>query len=340
MSEEKWFENDKGLSVKELVAIESKYRTDSIVCAIEEIVSFKDDNDVDINAEELLVLAIEAMEREVNNGGFSQFFSNNSWRFTPYLVDCLSKIGSTQAKEMAEKAITALDIGNLTDATEYYKNMQNAIENEAVLEKLEAIDKQYYAMDENIAGLIFEFIKNNVDKYSEITKAMITNSLPAGPTSEAEIVRFEEHIGHNLSEEYRMFLLEHNGGRPKPDAFTLVMDDTEEENLVYCLFPMQDISLGNVKVEDLRSWPIHCAWQDLQDDLANLYKKELDEPLLPIGTDGSSNYFCIVLAGKQKGSILFLEHEMAETAFIADSFSGFLGALRPRERTDYAPGFD
>jgi hypothetical protein len=69
---------------------------------------------------------------------------------------------------------------------------------------------------------------------------------------------------------------------------------------VMCFFPMHDMSPGTVeveKVEELRSWPVHCAWEDLQNDLANLYEKELDEPLLPIGTDGSSNYLCVVLDG-------------------------------------------
>jgi cell wall assembly regulator SMI1 len=173
--------------------------------------------------------------------------------------------------------------------------------------------------------------------------ANIVNPLPAGSTSEAEITKFEEHIGHRLPDDYRHFLIQHNGGRPDPDAFTLVMDDVEQEDIVMCFFPMRDMSLGTVEVEkfeELRSWPVHCAWEDLQNDLENLYEIELDETLLPIGTDGSSNYFCIVLDGARKGNVLFLEHEMAETAFLAESFTAFLDSLRPRERTDYAPDFD
>ncbi len=173
--------------------------------------------------------------------------------------------------------------------------------------------------------------------------ATIVNRLPAGPTSDAEIAKFEAQIGYGLPLDYRAFLLQYNGGHPDPDAFTLVMDEREEEDIVMCFFPMRDPSLGTVQVkelEQLRSWPVHCAWEDLRDDLVNLYEIELDEPLLPIGTDGSGNYFCIVLDGSRTGSILFLEHEMAETAFLADSFDGFLASLHPRERTDYASDLD
>ena len=170
--------------------------------------------------------------------------------------------------------------------------------------------------------------------------AHIVNPLPAGPTSETEIAKFETHIGHILPDDYRAFLLKDNGGRPEPDAFTLNIWGHAEEDVVMCLFPMRDLSVGDVEVEDLeelRSWPVHCAWDDLTNDLKNLYEKELDETLLPIGTDGSSNYFCLVLDGPRRGSILFLEHEMAESELLAESFTAFLASLRERERTDYAP---
>ncbi|MCA8987708.1 MAG: SMI1/KNR4 family protein [Planctomycetaceae bacterium] len=169
--------------------------------------------------------------------------------------------------------------------------------------------------------------------------AQILNSLPAGPTSEAEIASFETHIGHRLPDDYRAFLLKENGGHPEPDAFTLNIWGRAEEDIVMCFFPMQDLSICPVDVsfDELRTWPVHCAWNDLMNDLKDLYEKELDEALLPIGTDGSGNYFCIVLDGPRRGSILFLEHEMAETELLAESFESFLASLRQRERTDYAP---
>jgi hypothetical protein len=109
-----------------------------------------------------------------------------------------------------------------------------------------------------------------------------------------------------------------------------------------CFFPMRDLKVGNVSVddlEDLRTWPLHCAWEDLQSDLENLYSEAgIEEPLLPIGTDGSGNYFCIVLNGPRTGILVFLDHETGETFRLADGFSAFLESLRERERTDYAFG--
>lgn len=169
--------------------------------------------------------------------------------------------------------------------------------------------------------------------------AKIVDPLPAGLASEAQIAAFEQHIGHPLPAAYRAFLLRHNGGHPDPDALTLNTEFGPQEDIVFCFFPLRDLGLGTVEVEELdqlKTWPLHCAWDDLQNDLVNLYEVELDEPLLPIGTDGSTNYFCVVLTGDRAGSIVFLDNETAEPTALAPGFDEFLASLRPRERTDYA----
>ena len=173
----------------------------------------------------------------------------------------------------------------------------------------------------------------------EVRMAKIVHPKPAGPADAKQIAAFEKHIGHALPTAYRDFLLKYNGGQPEPDAFVLRTDMDEMENVVMCFFPLRDLSIGKVEVEELeelRTWPLHCAWDDLQNDLENLYETELDPPLLPIGTDGSSNYISIVLAGKKAGAVVFLDHETAEDWPLAESFPAFLDSLRVRERTDYA----
>ena len=61
--------------------------------------------------------------------------------------------------------------------------------------------------------------------------ATITKSLPVGPTTEEQISKFEKHIGHRLPSGYRNFLLEHNGGKPEPDAFKMNLWGEEEEDV-------------------------------------------------------------------------------------------------------------
>jgi len=165
MSSQKWFENDSDLSVPQIVELESEFRIDSLVCAIESIIIQKDDSGDDINEAELVVLAVEAMEREVNNGGFAQFFSNDSWRFTPYLVSCLNVIGAQQAEQIAEEAINKLGVGELSDPQKYFEDIKKAAEDENITEKLHESDSKYFAMKEDIAGLLFEYIKKNINEF-------------------------------------------------------------------------------------------------------------------------------------------------------------------------------
>lgn len=173
-----------------------------------------------------------------------------------------------------------------------------------------------------------------------VAVTQIRDPFPAGPTSDADLAALERHVGYPLPAEYRRFLLEHNGGRPEPDAFPIDTGLGEQEDIVMCLFPARPPDLGAVEVNDfqgLRRWPVHCAFDDLWSDLENLYAEAgITDPLLPVGTDGSGNYFCLVLDGPRSGAVVFLDHETGETFPLGDSFGAFLGSLRPRERTDYA----
>lgn len=170
MASDQWFENNDRLSIAQIVGLEGKYRTDSLICAIEAAVLMKnEDEDADISEGELTVLAVEAMEREVNNGGFAQFFQNDSWRFTPYLPAALSRIGATKTQALVDHAIDVLGIGRLTkstDISDYYARIQTAVEKDEITDSLDALDTKYYELGEDIAGLLFQYVKQNLGEFA------------------------------------------------------------------------------------------------------------------------------------------------------------------------------
>ena len=69
-----------------------EYRTDSLVLAFEEAIQKKAESSP-ISKEERYVLAVEALEREVNNGGYDQFFLNSSHDFMDVIKEALVAIG-------------------------------------------------------------------------------------------------------------------------------------------------------------------------------------------------------------------------------------------------------
>jgi hypothetical protein len=181
MGENEWFENSTGLNVEEIIKLESEYRVDSLVCAIEEVIMKKEEEGLDLKDYECVVLAVEAMEREVNNGGFLQFFSNSSYFHTPGLVESLSAINAVKTMEIAEMAISVLDLPQIEDDNiiHYFETIQEKILESTVKSKLHEMDALYFDNQEDIAQLLFDYIKSTIDlerqRVSEAARNILLN---------------------------------------------------------------------------------------------------------------------------------------------------------------------
>jgi len=73
-----------------------------------------------LTAEERVVLAVEAVEREVNNGGYEPALHRRIEALAPYFVDSLEAVGAGEAERLTRRAIDALgskDRSRLTRST-------------------------------------------------------------------------------------------------------------------------------------------------------------------------------------------------------------------------------
>ncbi len=155
-----WLEGYSGQKAEQLLALEGKYRTDSLVSAFEQAILGKlnrEGKDA-LTEEERIVLAVEALEREVNNGGFDQFFTNSSCEFVPVIVNALRRIGCRKAANIAQRAIQATGVSELTP--EAIGDAMSA-EDGKRQGKLSRCDNSYYETAEPIADRLFAFIKAN-----------------------------------------------------------------------------------------------------------------------------------------------------------------------------------
>jgi Domain of unknown function (DUF4375) len=142
-----WLDGYSGQTVEELLALEGRYRIDSLVLAFEEAIRRKRSARHALTDEERIILAIEALEREVNNGGYVQFFTNSSREFAPTIVDSLRRIGCKKTASITQKT-EALDAAMASEV-------------EQRLAKLNQCDEAYYENAEPIAEQLFAFIKRN-----------------------------------------------------------------------------------------------------------------------------------------------------------------------------------
>jgi hypothetical protein len=148
-----------GQSTDELLALEQKFRVDSLVLAFEQAIQAKSPGSISV--EESYVLAVEGLEREVNNGGYSQFFGNSSGEFAPIIEAALRAIDCPKTADITRDAVSALRVKTLTaDAV----SAAAYSEDESIREALAACDGRYFANDEPIADRLFRWIAANKDR--------------------------------------------------------------------------------------------------------------------------------------------------------------------------------
>jgi Domain of unknown function (DUF4375) len=160
MSDLQWLDGYSGESVDELIALEGTYRIDSLVLAFEQGMDQKAARigQQKLAAEERVILAIEALEREVNNGGYGQIFVNSSREYSQIIVDARRRIGCPKTAEITQKALRIVQEAPMSD-----EEIENGTweDNEERQDALGERDSLYFKGPENIEESLFAFIKAN-----------------------------------------------------------------------------------------------------------------------------------------------------------------------------------
>ncbi|MBK9202300.1 MAG: SMI1/KNR4 family protein [Candidatus Obscuribacter sp.] len=143
------------------------------------------------------------------------------------------------------------------------------------------------------------------------------NEVKAG-LEESELSQYERQLGLKLPQQYRNFLLEFNGGSPRPSRFTFKDCDTGSQVLSFFGFG---------------------SFYDVLEELET-YGGRLPKRFFPIAAESGGNLLCISLSGEDSGNIYFWDHELEaelskgqtpdsvnNTTLVADSFSEFLDSF-------------
>lgn len=164
MSDLEWLEGYANQTSQQLIQLAGSYRTDSIVLAFEQAVQQRaaSHGDSSLNEEEWTILCIEALEREVNNGGYHQFFFNKP-EYAPRVVAALQRIGCNETARITQDAFRVL--GLPSDFTA--KDIEVALERDPDQSLIDALrdccDHAYYSSGESIGDRLFEYIKRHAD---------------------------------------------------------------------------------------------------------------------------------------------------------------------------------
>lgn len=143
------------------------------------------------------------------------------------------------------------------------------------------------------------------------------------PITTEELANLETRLSFEFPEEYRKFLLVHNGGRPDHPCFLFKRKQSDDsDSLVNCFF-----SINGSEYTDFET-------------LFRIFKVDgirVPAELVPIADDPFGNLICIAVAGPKRGAVYFWDHDTeAEDGesptyynvdLIANSFNAFLECL-------------
>jgi hypothetical protein len=107
---------------------------------------------------------IEELEREVNNGGFDQYFFNSSGNYAMETINALRIIESKIFLDLLEKSINAFADGIVPkDRNERQRIL---LEIRKINEEFwYSLDEEFYKYEEDIHKLLIDYIKNNIKDF-------------------------------------------------------------------------------------------------------------------------------------------------------------------------------
>ena len=117
-----------------------------------------------LNEYERTIFVTQALESEVNNGGFIQFFDNACGALAGETVPAFKRIGAEKTAAICKKALDALGQALPADWEER-RALLDKIVDDRVGELLEACDDAFYEYPDDLEALNVAYVKKNAEHF-------------------------------------------------------------------------------------------------------------------------------------------------------------------------------
>jgi uncharacterized protein DUF4375 len=114
--------------------------------------------------------AIWEVEAEVNNGGFSQYFLNNSAESAPFVVEALNTIDAPRTADICRRAIAAAFPSGLPHTVEGTQAAAADFSDET-LEKLELLDQEFFSYPHDLTDLMFAYVSGHPEEFGTLPES-------------------------------------------------------------------------------------------------------------------------------------------------------------------------
>jgi len=105
----------------------------------------------------------QELEREVNNGGFYQYFLNSSGSFAYETINSLLSIGANRTAIKLQRAIDLFPGVVPKDRVERQKALEKM--GDSATEMWEELDQEFFVYEDDLNSLNLEYVRNNIDKF-------------------------------------------------------------------------------------------------------------------------------------------------------------------------------
>jgi|HubBroStandDraft_6_1064221.scaffolds.fasta_scaffold258507_1 hypothetical protein len=152
-----WVQGYAGQAVDQILSFEGTEGLHFLLSALEEAIEekIKATGPSKITGVERMVLSVTGLSREVNNGGYNQFFRNSSRGFAPAIVHDLVRIGCPEIADITQQALDALDLPKLSVAEIDAALARESVERDRALKRC---DIAFYERGE-LSERLFAYVK-------------------------------------------------------------------------------------------------------------------------------------------------------------------------------------
>jgi len=113
--------------------------------------------------------AIWAVESEVNNGGFSQYFLNSGAESASFVAKALETIDAPKTASICIRAITTAFPKGLPPTADAIRSVAADFSDE-ILERLELLDQEFFAYPHNLTELLFAYVSEHPEEFGTLPK--------------------------------------------------------------------------------------------------------------------------------------------------------------------------
>jgi hypothetical protein len=111
--------------------------------------------------------SVWAIEAEVNNGGFSQYFFNTACETAAFVVEALDAIGAPKTADICRRAIRAGFPSGLPSTAEEISSAAAEFP-EDTLKQLEALDREFFAYPHDLTALVYDYVVRHPEEFGVV----------------------------------------------------------------------------------------------------------------------------------------------------------------------------